>query len=118
MHIHSARHSGKLSQTIKCAFLSNTIVELIEEEQQLTIDRSSLDYARLITHIRFTVERLVAKTSINNPLLATIKRKYKTSYALARKAGNIIAAELSVASIPEGEIGNLAIHIENLCNKI
>lgn len=117
MHIHSARHNGNLSQTIKCALVSNKIVELIETEQKIKIHRTSFDYARFITHVRFTVERLINSTPITNALLTTIKRKYKSSYALAKKAGNILASELAISSVSEGELGNLALHIERLCTR-
>jgi len=117
MHIHSARHNGKLSQTIKCAFLTNSIIEIIEEEQDIFIDRQSLDYARFITHVRFAVERLLSSAPIKNELLGTIKRKYKKSYLLAKKIGVVIAEELALESIPEDELGYLTIHIEKLCNK-
>lgn len=115
MHIHSARNSGKLSQTIKCAYLANVITEIIEKEQEIRIDRQSLDYARFVTHVRFTVERLLRNTPINNDLLGAIKRKYKVSYALAKKVGKVIAEELDIPAVPEGEIGYITIHIEKLC---
>ena len=114
MHIHSARHNGKLSQTIKCAFLSNSLVEIIEEALDFAVDRTSLDYARFITHVRFTVERLLAGSPIRNDLLATIRRKYKTSFSLARQLGAFIAAELAIAAVPDDEIGYLTIYIERL----
>lgn len=117
MHIHSARNSGKLSQTIKSAFLSNSIVELIEEETNREIDRHSLDYARFLTHVRFTVERLMSNTPIKNDLLDAIKEKYRISYSLAEKIGHIIASELALNSVPEDELGYLAIHVEKLRNR-
>ena len=115
MHIHSARNQGKLSQTVKCAYLANSIVELIENERGIEIDRQALDYARFVTHVRFTVQRLTSNTPIPNELLSAIKRKYKESYALARKISKLIAFELELAQVPEGEIGYIALHIEKLC---
>jgi transcriptional antiterminator len=117
MHIHSARNNGKLSQTIKNAFLANSIIELIEEETNLEIDRHSLDYARFITHVRFTVERLMSNAPITNDLLDAIKEKYRASYALAEKIADIITAELVIEKVPEDEIGYLAIHVEKLKNR-
>ena len=117
MHIHSSRRSsGKISQTIKCAFLANTIVDHLEEELQLEIDRQSLTYARFITHVRFTVERLLNNMPIQNELLSTIKRKYKSSFALGRQVGALIADELCLQTVPEDEIGYLTLHIEKLRN--
>lgn len=115
MHIHSARNQGKLSQTVKCAYLANSIVELIETERGMEIDRQALDYARFVTHVRFTVQRLMSDTPIPNELLSAIKRKYKDSYNLARKISKLIAFELELAQVPEGEIGYIALHVEKLC---
>lgn len=117
MHIHSARNNGKLSQTIKCAFLSNSIIELLEEERNIVIDRQSLDYARFITHVRFTVQRLLSHTPIKNELLGTIKRKYKASFAVAKRIGQLISEELAIQEIPEDELGYLTVYIEKLCSK-
>lgn len=116
MHIHSARRSGQISQTIKCAFLANTIVDFLEEELALEIDRQSLTYARFITHVRFTVERLLTHVPIQNELLSTIKRKYKSSFTLGKRVGELIAEELSMPSIPDDEVGYLTLHIEKLRN--
>ncbi len=74
LHIHSARNEGKLSNTIKYAFLSNTIIEFLEDELSIEIDKSSLDYARFLTHIRFAIERILNNTPIKNELLTAIKK--------------------------------------------
>ncbi len=86
LHIHSARNEGKLSNTIKYAFLSNTIIEFLEDELSIEIDKSSLDYARFLTHIRFAIERILNNTPIKNELLTAIKSQYKVSYKLAKKS--------------------------------
>lgn len=111
LHIHSARNQGKLSNTIKYAFISNTIVEFLEDELKIEIDKKSLDYARFLTHIRFAIERILNNTPIKNELLTAIKKQYKVSYKLAGKVSEIIEDELSV-DVPKEEIAYIAIHIE------
>lgn len=111
LHIHSARNQGKLSNTIKYAFLSSTIVEFIEDELNIEIDRTSLDYARFITHIRFAVERILNEKPIKNELLSIIKRKYKDSYKIAKKVAKIIENELELAVV-EDEVAYISVHIE------
>lgn len=113
LHIHSARNTGKLSNTIKYTFLCNTIVEFIEDELNIHIKRDSLDYARFITHLRFAIERIINDNPIKNELLSTIKRKYKDSYALAKKAALIIENQLH-KKVNKDEIGYIAIYIEKL----
>lgn len=111
MHIHSARNHGKLSNTIKYAFLSNTIIDFLEDELDINIDKKSLDYARFLTHIRFAIERIINKMPIKNDLLTAIKNQYSVSYKTAEKVGTIIEDDLSIY-IPKEEVAYIAIHIE------
>ncbi|MBW9156715.1 PRD domain-containing protein [Clostridium sp. FP2] len=111
LHIHSARNNGKLSNTIKYAFLSNSIIELIEDSLDLEIDTGSIDYARFITHIRFAIERLINNTPIRNELIDVIKKQYSDSYTLAQKVCNLLASELQL-NVMEDEVAYIAVHIE------
>lgn len=111
LHIHSARNEGKLSNTIKYIFLSSSIIELIENELNISIDCESLDYARFLTHVRFAIERIINNNPIKNELLVPIRRKFKKSYEIATKAAGIIENELGI-KVVEDEVGYLAIHIE------
>jgi transcriptional antiterminator len=115
LHIHSARNKGKLSNTIKYAFLSNSIIEFIEDSLNLQIDTQSIDYARFITHIRFAFERLLNNTPIKNELFDIIKKQYKESYALAEDVCKIIENTLNL-SVVEDEIAYIAVHIEKFKN--
>lgn len=115
LHIHSARNDGKLSNTVKYAFLSNTIIEIIEDELNVEIDRKSLDYARFITHIRFAIQRIINKTPIQNELLGMIKFQYYSSFKLARKISKFIEKELEL-KVVEDETAYLAMHVQRFKN--
>ena len=58
LHIHSVRNGRKLSNTIKYSYLANRIVAHIEKRFNAKINKRSLDYARFLSHIRFTIERI------------------------------------------------------------
>ena len=111
LHIHSARNKGKLSNTVKFTYVTNSIIEFIEDELDIYVDRQSLDFARFSSHIRFAIERILNETTIKNDLLKVIKKTYKDSYKLAKKASRIIEDQLDV-DVPDDELGYLAIHIE------
>lgn len=113
LHIHSARNKGKLSETIKSAYITSSIADLIEDELNIELDRSSLDYARFVIHIQFALKRMMSNLPIKNGLLKTIKKKYKSSYNVALKAADIIESELNLNVVPD-EIGYIAVHIEKL----
>ncbi|WP_238886698.1 glucose PTS transporter transcription antiterminator GlcT [Clostridium sp. YIM B02551] len=112
LHIHSARKNGKLSNTIKYSFISNTIIEYVEDALEVEIDRKSLDYARFLTHLRFAIERITTNSPIANDLIQEIKKKYRKSYKIAQNVAVILEDNLEDVKVVEDEVAYLAMHIE------
>lgn len=112
LHIHSARNNGQLSTTIKSSYLSNAIVQHVEKRLKVKINKKSLDYARFLTHIRFTIERIMTSSLIRNDLIDVIKKRYRISYKIATELGKIICKVLEIDNISEDEVAYLAMHIE------
>ncbi|MGG5460101.1 BglG family transcription antiterminator [Clostridium sp. B9] len=113
MHIHSARTTGKVSNTIKYTYIANTAVEYIEDMLDIEVDRASLSYARFVGHLRFAIERLLNNTPIKNDLLYIIKIKYKKSYKVAIEIAKAINEDFGL-DVTEDEIGYLALHVERI----
>lgn len=111
LHIHSARNCGKVSITIRSTYLINSIVEHLEEQIEVKIDKTSLDYARFLTHLRFAIKRILLGVSIQNDFIKEIKSKYKLSYKIAKGVSKILVKGLE-KNIAEDEIAYLAMHIE------
>lgn len=111
MHIHAVRNSGKLTNTMKSTQLVNTVVEYIDEKIEIKIDKTSLDYARFLTHLKFAIKRISDNTSIENDFIKEIKSKYKSSYKIAKGVSKILTQQLE-KKVAEDEIAYLAMHIE------
>ena len=111
LHIHSARNSGKLSNTIKNAQLSSMIVEYAEKKLKIKIDKNSLDYARFVTHIRFAIKRILIDSPVKNDFISEIQFKYKLSCSVAKDASKLLEKHLE-KKVSEDEIAYLAMHIE------
>ena len=111
MHIHSARNGRKLSNTIKYSYLANRIVAHIEKRFNAKINKRSLDYARFLSHIRFTIERILTDTLLKNDLIDAIKESYPISYEIAEEVSKIIETSLD-KKVQEDEIAYIAMHIE------
>ncbi len=111
LHIHSARKGNKLSNTIKYSYLANRIVSCIESAFDSKINKKSLDYARFLAHIRFTIERILTDTILNNDLIDVIKKSYPQSYEIAEESAKIIEETLNKKVI-EDEIAYITMHIE------
>lgn len=113
LHIHSARTAGKYSHTLTYTSLISEISDYIEKRLHINIDKTSLDYARFVTHIRFTLERLENNTPIRNEFYEYTVSFYKESYQVAEEVAKIIEDTLSVKVVKE-ETAFIAIHIERL----
>lgn len=111
IHIHSARNNGKLANTIKYAYLSNTIVENVEDRLGIYIDRKSIDYTRFLIHIRFAIERIMSNKKIENTLKDVIKKEYKLSYSISKDVAKIISKTLE-CEVCESEVAYIAMYIE------
>lgn len=111
LHIHSAINDGSVSNTMKSNFLCSSIVEYVEEQLDIKIDKKSLDYARFLTHIKFAVQRILENKKSKNDLGEIIKNTYTESYKIAENAVKIIERELK-REVSDDEITFLTIHIE------
>ncbi|WP_294350916.1 PRD domain-containing protein [uncultured Clostridium sp.] len=111
LHVHSALNDGNLSNTLRTNYLGNTIVEYVEDELNIEIDRKSLDYARFLTHIKFAVQRILSGEQVNNKIGEIVKETYVESYHIAEEVAKIIGNELKV-DVKEDEVTFLTIHIE------
>ncbi|MCR4431350.1 MAG: PRD domain-containing protein [Tepidanaerobacteraceae bacterium] len=58
MHIHAARKNRELSKTVKYTSMINRMVEIIEEELGMKLDKDEINYARLLVHLRFALQRV------------------------------------------------------------
>ena len=111
LHIHSARNGKMLSNSIKYSYLSNKIIIYIEEKFNSKIDKRSLDYARFLSHIRFTIERVLTDTVLKNDLTEIIKKSYPISYEIAEGASKIIEETLD-KKVCDDEVAYIAMHVE------
>jgi transcriptional antiterminator len=99
--------------TLKNTRLVSSLVLIIERNLLKEIDRDSLDYLRLVTHLRFAIDRVDKGIGVANELLPTIKKKFKRAYKIAEEVAEEIQKELG-KRVPEEEKGYLAIHIQRL----
>lgn len=87
------------------------ILNVINENLNITIDKKSLDYAQFAEHIKFAIERIQINNPIKNELLLSIKRKYKQSYSIAKKSIDLIKNQLNI-NITDDEAGYITLYIE------
>jgi transcriptional antiterminator len=116
MHLHAAINNGSISKTSINTMIINELVQFVEERLGVEIDKDSIDYSRLVTHLRFALDRASKKIPIKNLLLGSIKRKFKDSYKIASEIRVKLKDEYKII-LTDDEIGYLALYLEKLKNK-
>lgn len=113
LHIHSAISYVPVKKAVQFTNIISELVNIIEQRTGKTIERSTVDYVRLITHLRFAVERIRQQKSIINPLLDRVKTTIPEAYELASELASYISSRLEVI-VPEDEVGYMALHVYRL----
>ena len=112
-HIHGAINNSEVSKTVKNTSIIKKLVAKVEEELGEELEYDSLNYARLVNHLRFALERIESRENNNNPLLDNIKKDFKDTYEIAGQLSEIIESRFDY-QVPEDEKGYLALHLHRL----
>lgn len=110
LHIYSAKVNQTVGETLKYTEIVKDVIDFIQRELNIKIDEKSLDYIRLISHLRYALYRIENNKPIKNILLGSIKRQLKEEYKLSKRACEIIEKKLD-KKVPEDEIGHIAVHL-------
>lgn len=113
LHINAAVSQSEVTKSFEYTRKIGDIMELITSLIERKINKNSLEYARTLIHINFMIERIMSGKTIRNPLLETIRTEFYSEYSLAIKVSLKIEGIFSI-SVPEDEIGYLALHIKRL----
>ncbi|MBU5591983.1 PRD domain-containing protein [Clostridium sp. MSJ-4] len=113
MHIHAAITNQDVSKSAMDTAIITDMIKFIDQNINNGLDKNSLEYCRLLTHLRFALERVRNNSNIENILISTIKENYKDTYEIAERLAKMIEEEYNII-FPEGEIGYLTIHLQNI----
>lgn len=113
LHIHSALHKESISKSTLYMQIITSCINLIEEKLHVKLDAGSIERMRLVTHLKFALERADKKIEIHNPLLDTLKATYPDTYVIAIAMREMIK-ETYLVELSDGELGYLVLHIQNI----
>lgn len=113
LHVFSATQHVPVKELVKLSNTLTDMIELIEKQMGFSIPRDSMDYIRLITHLRFAVERIKLGRTEKNPFIKEIQKNYKEEYKLAVQLSKVMENNWG-HPVPEDEIGYLVIHLYRL----
>ncbi|HWJ78836.1 MAG TPA: transcription antiterminator [Niallia sp.] len=119
LHIHSAIMNRDLSKVNQHSQLVTHLVNLIEDQLETEIDKDSIDYMRLVRHLRFTIERVNNGEKVEEPEKITLllKSEYPLCYNLAWKLIKVMQQVLR-KPVFDAEAVYLTMHLQRLQKKI
>ncbi|QSF47248.1 PRD domain-containing protein [Paenibacillus tianjinensis] len=112
-HVYSAVSNVPVGQVVKASNIVNELLDLIRTERKINFAQGSMNHVRLMIHLRFSLERILQGSLIDNPFVKHIKKEYKAEYKLAQKLGKVMQSKLDV-EVPEEELCFLAMHLHRL----
>jgi transcriptional antiterminator len=119
LHIHSSITNKTLSDVNQHSQLVGKLVEIIEEQFGIQIDKESIDYMRLVRHLRFTIERVIKGERVEEPekISSLLKEEYPLCYNLSWKLIKVMQQTLK-KKVFDAEAVYLTMHLQRLQKKI
>ena len=113
LHIHSGLSNEQVSDTLKTTQIIDESMQTIEKMGGRELQKESLNYIRLMSHLYYMAVRAKTGEAVNVDLNDFVKNKYPKALKIAEKICGNMEKELQKALMPE-ETGFLAIHIQRM----
>lgn len=119
LHIHSAVTDKSLRDINKHHKLISIMIEVIEENLEIQLQKGNINYNRLIQHLHRAIERVYQGERLGEQtsLAEMLKMTYPICYNLAWKLIKVMQKQLN-RPVDEMEVLYLTIHLQRLTDKI
>jgi transcriptional antiterminator len=119
LHIHSALVNKNLSEINMHSQLISKLIQTIEEKLNVELDYESVDYLRLVRHLRYTIERVMTGEKVEEPVkIATLlKEEYPLCYNLSWKLVKMMQQTLK-KPVYNAEAVYLTMHLQRIQTKV
>lgn len=117
LHLVNAEYNTDMNNTMKITTLIGEVLDIVEEHIGMKLDEESLHYSRLITHLKFLVQRVFAGQVLNDDveeLSQVIKNMYPSEYECSQKIVEYIREKYQNCKISQDEMTYLAVHIRRI----
>lgn len=118
LHIYSAITNRSVNEVREHSRLITELIDLIERNLEQKIDKNSLNYSRLISHLLFALERIRRGESFAEPpqINEMIKKEYAEMYSLAWTLVKVMQKRMH-KPVYEAEVTYLTLHLQRLFQK-
>ena len=116
MHLINAEMNEEMGTTVSIMKEVYAILNIIKYSMDVEYDERSLSYYRLLTHLKFFVQRVMKGSMLASDdaeLYMLVSRKYPDAYRVANKITKYVANAFHVV-LPAEEVLYLMIHLNRL----
>lgn len=116
LHVHTLKvKGGDLRKTVKQTTIVRDMIQSISRRLDLSIEEDDLSYQRLLTHLRFVMDRVnhYDHHTIDEDMLQMIQTKFSSAYACASDVATEMEHLYGIV-LPESELGYITLHIQRL----
>lgn len=115
LHINSAMTNRHISEVRGHTQLIADLVDVVESELKFTILRNTLDYSRLLTHLRFAIERIRRGEQVGEveKLDGLLREEYPVLYGVAEKLTLMMEQRLN-QPVYRAEVSYLTMHLHRV----
>lgn len=121
LHIYTAKiNAGEMTKTLDITAMIRGIVDIIEGGLGVKLAEDTVSYERLITHLRFAVQRSESEEpfhELDPEMTRIIKEKYLESYAIAQKAGRFVLQEYDF-ELHDSELAYISLQIQRITSRV
>ena len=116
LHVVTAEYNTAMRETIDITNLIQKVVKIVTEYFGMSLDETSLNYQRFVTHLRFLAQRIVAGELLDSgspEFNRLISEMYPEEYECSLKLREYIKDTYS-HDVTEEETAYLAVHIRRI----
>ncbi|MBO8178756.1 glucose PTS transporter transcription antiterminator GlcT [Aeribacillus pallidus] len=119
LHIHSAIENKKIREINKHSQLIVKLIQMIEQQLGIQMNKDSVEYMRLVRHLRYTIERVLNGEKVEEPekIAKLLKEEYPLCYNLAWKLVKMMQQTLK-KPVYDAEAVYLTMHLQRIQSKI
>lgn len=117
LHLVNAEYNTDMNNTMRITTTIREVLKIVEEHIGMRLDEESLHYSRLITHLKFLVQRAFSGKVLDDSieeLALMIKSKYPSEYECSKKIVEYIGNKYADCKISQDEMTYLAVHIRRI----
>ncbi|MER2255623.1 MAG: PRD domain-containing protein, partial [Priestia megaterium] len=107
-----------LSEVNQHSQLIYHLIQVVEEQLNVKINKDSIDYSRLVRHLRFMIDRVLAGEKVEEPekIAMLLKEEYPLCYNVSWKVIKVMQQALHLP-VYEAEAVYLTMHLQRLITK-